>query len=164
MFGTAKKRMPQLMAILMGAGLVGVSAQGAEAQVLYLTKDRNYEVAMQAMKAGDLETAADRFERAVSFDIGSARLLPMLNNLCAVNYVLGHLDKAKEACDRAIREDRHYWRAYVNRGNVFKAEGDLKAARADYRYAVRLAPKADLPRQALARLDNHREQLLAGAH
>jgi len=164
MFRTAKKRMPQLMAMLMGAGLIGVSAPGAEAQGLYLTKDRNYEVAMQAMKAGDMVTAADRFERAVSFDIGSERLLPMLNNLCAVNYVLGRLDNAKAACDRAIQEDRHYWRAYVNRGNVFKARGDLKAARADYSYAVRLAPKANLPKQALARLDNDRDTLMAGVH
>ncbi|WP_417449705.1 tetratricopeptide repeat protein [Kordiimonas sp.] len=138
---------------------------GAEAQTvktLYFGQDANIERGMNALRSGDLDGAAKHLRRAVKADIGRDRLVPALNNLCAIDYARGNLDEAKGACDRAIREDKMFWRAYVNRGNVHKARGDLTAAQADYERAARLDDNA-LSRQALATLQGDRKRLLADA-
>lgn len=161
MFGTAKNLTAKLLAIGLGIAAFGGAAN---AQVLYMAKDLNYEKAMSALKSGDLETASLHLHKAASFDIGAERLLPVLNNLCAVEYALGRLDSAEAACDRALSEDRHYWRAYVNRGNILKARGNLDGARADYARAVKLSGGADLPVELLARLDSGEERLVANVN
>ncbi|NVJ98316.1 MAG: hypothetical protein HWE25_09195 [Alphaproteobacteria bacterium] len=136
---------------------------GANAQTLYMQKNRNMERGMEAMMAGDLEGASRYLARAAKADLGKPRLLPVLNNLCAVDYALGKLDSAEEACTRAIAEDRFFWRAYVNRGNVFKAQGRFEDAQADYAKAGRLKPESSLPGKALARLKEEQPKLFADA-
>jgi len=146
-------------AVLAAAGL----SQGADAQTLYMRHDRDMQRGNAAMLAGDLDAAAKYLRRAAKKDLGPQRLVPTLNNLCAVDYALGNLDSAEEACSRAIGEDRYFWRAYVNRGNVRKARGDYQSAQADYEKAVRLKPGADMPKRALARLISEQPKLVAEA-
>ena len=138
---------------------VGLSAT-ANAQVLYGGKDQNIERGMHALKQGDLEQAAKHLTRASRTNLGSGRLVPVLNNLCAINYALGNLDAAEQACDRAIGEDKLFWRAYVNRGNVFKAKGDYAAAHEDYSRAAGIHD-GPMPQQALARLEAEYQTLVA---
>lgn len=148
------------------AGVVlsaGMLSQGASAQTLYMQKDRDMQRGTDAMLAGELETASKYLRRATKKDLGPLRLVPTLNNLCAVDYALGKLDSAERACSRAIGEDRYFWRAYVNRGNVRKALGDHQLAKADYEKAVRLKPDADLPKHALARFIKELPKQMADA-
>lgn len=142
--------------------VAGLSA-GASAQTLYLENNRNMDRGMKAMMAGDLERASTYLARAAKADLGKPRLVPVLNNLCAVDYALGKLETAEEACTRAIAEDRFFWRAYVNRGNVYKAQGLFKDAQADYAKAVRLKPESELPKRALSRLMEEQPKLMANA-
>lgn len=135
----------------------------AQAQTYYMGKDSNIERGTKAMMKGNLETASRYLGRAAQTDLGHDRLVPVLNNLCAVDYALGKLESAEAACSRAISEDRHFWRAYVNRGNVLKAKGQFDAARDDYAKAVRLNPNGELPKRALARLMEEQPQRFAAA-
>lgn len=140
-----------------------VLPQAASAQTLYMLHDRDLQRGTEAMLAGELETASKYLRRATKKDLGPLRLVPALNNLCAVDYALGKLESAEQACTRAIAEDRYFWRAYVNRGNVGKSLGDYQRAKADYEKAVRLKPDADLPKRALARFIEEQPQQMADA-
>ncbi len=141
----------------------GVLQQAANAQTLYMLHDRDMQRGTEAMLAGELETASKYLRRAAKKDLGPLRLVPTLNNLCAVDYALGKLESAEQACTRAIGEDRFFWRAYVNRGNVRKALGDYQLAKADYEKAIRLKPDADLPKRALARFIEEQPKQMADA-
>ncbi len=159
MFGFSRKAaMAATVAVM--ALTTGVSAQAVK--TLYVGQDMNIERGMNALKAGKLEEALKHLGRAARADIGTERLVPVLSNICAIEYARGNLDAAEQACDRAIGEDRTFWRAYVNRGNVHKARGDYEAARADYERAVGVDGN-DLAVQALVSLDAHADKLVAEA-
>ncbi|SDE37381.1 tetratricopeptide repeat protein [Kordiimonas lacus] len=150
--------------LVAGAVLAVASfSAAANAQTFYAGPDRNIERGTDALMQGDLKTASKYFHRAAETNLGKERLVPLLNNLCAVDYALGKLDSAEEACSRAIAEDRHFWRAYVNRGNVLKAKGEYADAHQDYAKAVRLKPKSDIAQRALARLQEEQPKLFAAA-
>jgi tetratricopeptide (TPR) repeat protein len=162
---TRRQTMKLLTKTLMAGALLvtGGISQAADAQTLYMRADRDMTRGTEALMAGDLENASLHLSRAVRKNLGPERLVPALNNLCAVDYALGKLDSAEAACTRAVAEDRHFWRAYVNRGNVRKARGEYVLARADYEKAVRLKPASDLPKRALARLMEEQPTLMADA-
>jgi len=150
--------------LVAGAVLAVASfSAAANAQTYYAGPDRNIERGTEAMMQGDLETASKFFHRAADSNLSKGRLVPLLNNLCAVDYALGKLDSAQEACTRAIAEDRRFWRAYVNRGNVLKAKGDYSDAHRDYAKAVSLKPKSGIAQRALARLQEEQPKLFAAA-
>ena len=142
--------------------LVAISS-ASQAQVIYGAQDSNLTRAMSAMKAGEFERAATYYGRAVRTNLGTARLVPALNNLCAVEYTLGNYSKAEKACSKAINEDRHYWRAYVNRGNAYVALGNNDDAHKDFLKAVKFNSNASIARNALARFENSQAILLAVA-
>lgn len=138
-----------------------VSAAG-QTQVIYGHENTNLTRANSAMMAGDLETASLNFKRAIKANLGSERLIPALNNYCAVEYAINNLENAEKICSEAIGEDRRYWRAYINRGNVRAALGKLDAARADFEKAVKLKPGSRLAQDALASFQKPNPTLLAG--
>jgi tetratricopeptide (TPR) repeat protein len=159
MFDLTKK-----LVIAATVAVVGLSA-GAGAQstkTIYLGQDMNIERGMNALRSGDLDGALKHLRRAARADIGTERLVPVLSNICAIEYAQGNLDAAEEACDRAIGEDRSFWRAYVNRGNVYKARGDYTAAKADYERAAQI-DRNDLSERALASLEASKDKLVAEA-
>ncbi|WP_262695462.1 tetratricopeptide repeat protein [Kordiimonas aquimaris] len=135
----------------------------SHAQVIYGAQDSNLTRAMSAMKAGEFESAATYYRRAVRTDLGAARLVPALNNLCAVEYAIGNYSKAEKACSEAIGENRHYWRAYVNRGNARVALGNDEAAHKDFLKAVKFKPGASIAKNALAQFESKQATLLASA-
>lgn len=150
--------------LIAGVALAVVSVSTTvSADTLYFSNDRNMERGMEALMQGELQTASKYLGRAAKTDLGKERLVPVLSNLCAVDYALGKLDSAQEACDRAIQEDRHFWRAYVNRGNVHKAKGHFEEAREDYTRALRINPNGQLPKDALARLMEEQPKYFAEA-
>lgn len=147
--------------LVIGAGALIATSTAAQAQVFYAHEDTNLTRAESAMRAGDLENASKYFKRAVNTNLGVERLVPALNNYCAVDYAIGNLEAAENACTRAIREDRQYWRAYVNRGNVRAALGKKDEARADYEKALRLKPGSAVAKAAFEQFVSGREVLVA---
>ena len=148
--------------LLVAVSGVTVGAEAQATKTLYLSENGNLERGMQSLRQGNLKQAARHLRRAVRADLGAERLAPALSNLCAVEYVLGELDAAEKHCSQAIGEDRHFWRAYVNRGNVHKAKGSYDAAHADYRRAADISSN-DLTAQALASLEADHDRLVAEA-
>jgi len=147
--------------IAIAAGVIFAVSSTSQAQVIYGHENSNLTRANSAMMAGELETASQHFRRAVKANLGSERLVPALNNYCAVEYAINNLENAEKVCSQAIGEDRRYWRAYVNRGNVRTALGKLDAARADYEKAVKLKPNSKMAREALASFQKPNPTLLA---
>ncbi|WP_417460994.1 hypothetical protein [Kordiimonas sp.] len=148
--------------LVFAVSVVSVNAEAQSTKTLYLSENGNLERGMESLRQGNLKSAAKHLRRAVRADLGTERLVPALSNLCAVEYALGELASAEEHCSRAIGEDRHFWRAYVNRGNVYKAKGSYEAAHADYRRAEDISSN-DLTVSALASLEADHNRLVAEA-
>ncbi len=146
------------------AGVMLTVSTASQSQVIYGHENPNLKRATSAMMAGELEVASKYFKRAVRGDLGAQRLIPALNNYCAVEYAIENLENAEKVCSQAIAEDRRYWRAYVNRGNVRTALGRLDEARADYEKAVKLKPNSRIARDALANVQKPNPSLLADAN
>lgn len=147
---------------LAAAALITVSVT-SHAQVIYGAQDANLTHAMKAMRAGEFERAALFYNRAVRTDLGIERMVPALNNLCAVEYAIGNHEKAEKACSNAIGYDRLYWRAYVNRGNARVSLGKINEAHKDFQKAVKINGRAKIARNALAQFENNKQTLLAAA-
>ena len=156
MFKTGK-----LAAVVTGAVLLGSGA--SEAQTIYGHENSNLTRANTAMMAGDFETASKYFGRAVKANLGQERLIPALNNYCAVEYALGRYESAETVCSQAIGEDRRYWRAFVNRANARSELGKLEAAKADYEKALDINPDSKIANSALISFQAKNGRLLAEA-
>jgi tetratricopeptide (TPR) repeat protein len=147
--------------LVIGAGTFIAASTMAQAQVFYVNEDTNLQRAEGAMRAGDLENASKYFKRAVNANLGVERLVPALNNYCAVDYAIGNLEEAEKSCTRALREDRQYWRAYVNRANVRASLGKNDQAHADYQKALRLKPDSIVAKAAFEKFVTGKDVLVA---
>jgi len=132
-----------------------------KAQVFYFSEDSNIKHAEKAIRSGDLVSASRYYHRAVRSGLGKERLLPTLNNICIIDYALKEYHQAENACSAAIREDRKFWQAYLNRGNVKRAMGDAYGAEDDYKRALRLNPHKKMAQQALDNLMAANKHLVA---
>jgi lipoprotein NlpI len=63
-----------------------------------------------------------------------------LSNRCGWWWAKKDSDRALSDCNEAIRADRAYAPAYVNRGNVYLNKADFERAFADFNEAIRLDP------------------------
>ncbi len=128
--------------VLAAIGLVGAGFAAAEAQprTFHLSEDRYLASGNAALEEGRLEDALADFRKAVKKNITARERTVTYNSICAVETLLGHAEAAIEACDMAIAEDGHYWKAYVNRGNARAALGNHKGAIRDYCRAHDLSP------------------------
>lgn len=154
-------RMVKAVAVMTGVLLASTGA--SQAQVIYGQENSNLTRATQAMMAGDLESASKYFGRAVKANLGEERLIPALNNYCAVEYAIGNYENAEKVCSEAISNDRRYWRAYVNRANVRAVLGNAEGANADYEKALSIKPNSRIAAEALASFQAKSATLLAQA-
>ena len=154
-------RIVKVAALVAGAMIVASGA--SQAQTIYGHENSNLTRANTAMMAGDFESASKYFGRAVKANLGEERLVPALNNYCAVEYALGRYENAEEVCSIAIGEDRRYWRAFVNRGNARSALGKLEEAKADFERAIDINPKSKIANSALISFQAKNGTLLAEA-
>ncbi len=150
--------------ILVSVGAIVALGSNAQAQVIYGHENTNLTRANQAMLAGELEVASRYFGKAIKANLGHEKLVPALNNYCAVEYALGNFENAEKVCSEAISEDRRYWRAYVNRGNARAAIGKVEQAKADYERAVKIKPGSKIANNALASIQGSKGILLAKAN
>jgi len=112
----------------------------AEAQIYHVEQNYNLKQASKAVVVKNWEQASKYLKRATKNSLANEQLQAALIDLCAIDYTLGRLESAKEACDRAIRVNRKAWQAFYNRGHVYRALGQKKAAAADYTKSLALNP------------------------
>ncbi|MCB1054564.1 MAG: alkaline phosphatase family protein [Acidobacteria bacterium] len=109
--------------------------------------DRNQ--AALLLEAGRYREAAKAYHQLLEVDPDRADL----NTDFAVAMIaLGRNEEARAAVDRALEAEPDYAPAYYRRGILEEAAGDLEAAIADYRRAVRFDDKLKGPVKALERL------------
>jgi lipoprotein NlpI len=90
-------------------------------------------------KADDGIAACDRIikdSKTSAQDRASA-----LSSRCGWWWAKTDADRALTDCNEAIRVDRNYTAAYINRGNVYLSKSDFEHALADFNEAIRLDPK-----------------------
>jgi len=90
---------------------------------------------------------ADRSIAACDRVLGDAKLaapsrVAALSSRCGWWWTKKDPDRALPDCDEAIRIDRGYVPAYVNRGNAYLNKGDSERAFADFNEAIRLDPNS----------------------
>ena len=145
------------------AGAMTMTSNASQAQTIYGHENSNLTRANTSMMAGDFETASKYFKRATKANLGQERLVPALNNYCAVEYALGRYESAETVCSSAIGEDRRYWRAFVNRGNARSALGKFEGAQADFKRAIEINPKSEIANNAMISFRSKNAKLLANA-
>ncbi|MEM8962893.1 MAG: tetratricopeptide repeat protein [Acidobacteriota bacterium] len=96
---------------------------------------------------GDTEAGLARINKEIALVPNEARLHAAASRLLLE---LGRLDQAFEAADQTVRIEPERGDAWVHRGNVHLAQGNLDAAEADFRKATTLAPKHLAARNQLA--------------
>ncbi len=105
--------------------------------------DRNYARAAQHYRAAS-QQHLKRPDRVLA-----------ANNLCASETILGNIVAAEAACDAAIKLDRNYWRAWLNRGHVAHQSGNLNKAHKSYLMALRTSNRNKISRTAFRNFKQH---------
>ncbi|PCI62247.1 MAG: hypothetical protein COB37_07205 [Kordiimonadales bacterium] len=123
-------------------------------EVIFVQKNSAYSTAVKAMMAGKLDKASRYYKRALKHGVAQTRISEGYNNLCAVDYARGDYEAAEDACNKAIANNRTYWRAYVNRSNVRVALGQNDLAMADAEKAASLKPANRIVKRVLANLQS----------
>jgi len=132
-------KMARPLALTLALTLISGAVQ-AQTMTLQFSRDYYLVHGSKALVKGDMDAAARYFRRALMKNLTEAERTSAQNSLCAAEYSLGHFGAAKKACTAAIKANKGYWKAYVNRGNALRALGDHKAALADYCAAHALEP------------------------
>jgi lipoprotein NlpI len=118
------------------ASVTLVSSPRADAQTADLNRCR---FVGELSKADDGIASCDRA-------IGDSKTNPAdraaaLSSRCGWWWAKKDPDRALSDCNEAIRLNRNYAAAYLNRGNVFLSKSDFDHALADFNEALRLDPK-----------------------
>jgi tetratricopeptide (TPR) repeat protein len=127
--------------------VLGLLSGGSPAQadinsgVIYLSPDPLLVKGEKAFFVGDYNESINLLTKGLKKSLSKEQEVSVYNALCAAEYKLGNWDKAHGYCTKAISQDQHYWRAYVNRGNIFKALGNKIKAYENYCRAREIAPK-----------------------
>lgn len=123
-----------------GLACAGFAAAEAQPRTFHLSQDRYLVSGNTALEEGRLEDALRNFRMAVRKNITARERTATFNSICAVENILGNAEAAIDACDAAIKADKAYWKAYVNRGNARAALGNREGAIEDYCRANELNP------------------------
>ncbi len=99
--------------------------------------------------SGELASALDKLQLALAQE-PTAHVYSLVGMIRAKQ---GLTREAWAALDEAVRTDARYEMTYVYRGNLSAAAGDLEAAAAEYRKALRINPNMRAAQDALANLE-----------
>lgn len=94
-----------------------------------------------ALRAGDAEQGVRLTQRGLRSANAEDRVAGY-SNLCAGLVMLGRLDEALDACDRAIELDDRHWRSYSNRALVYLKQERYPEAERDIASVEALSPNA----------------------
>lgn len=132
-----KTRVLLLAAALLGAGMLlgGCGEERIDNALAYR------KIGINAMAAGDYETAVENFQLALDQSKGQIRNLEL--DICMQKaealYLNGQTEDAIAVCDAVLAYDKSYANAYYLRGNLYLQQGDSEKALADYEQAAKTA-------------------------
>ncbi len=99
---------------------------------------------------GDLRGAIATYRSLIGVEPENANAY---YNIGLVYMELDSFVQARDHFNITVNHNQLYYKAFYYRGLAAEKLGDLKAARADYEHAVKMAPNFDKAREALAALD-----------
>lgn len=98
-------------------------------------------IGINAMAAGDYESAIENFQLALNQSKGQIRNLEL--DICMQKaealYLNGQAEDAIAVCNAVLDYDKNYANAYYLRGNLYLQQGDSEKALADYGQAAKNA-------------------------
>jgi len=105
-----------------------------------------------ALGSGQIEEALRYFRHAL-------RLKPKyadIHNMMGVCYSqMGKRSRALEHLHKAVSLAPNFTRAWINLAYVYEQEGEIEAARAAYRRVLKMDPKNQIAKRAVAKLNTH---------
>lgn len=143
------------LALVLAPALAGIAGR-AEADEL---AEVAFTEGTVALKAGDLDTAVDRFEEATRRDPGDAVAWYWLG---VAHARLDEKEPALEAFDRALALEPDFAEAAYARGNVLSSQGEDRKARSAWERAAALVPGTQLADRAREHIDAPRPPSPAG--
>lgn len=127
--------------VALAFAVVSFTEAHADGRTFHVNPDRNIVKGQAALSGGDYGQALRYFRNAARRNLSEEHKVAVQNSICASLYMLNRYEDATKACSGVIKEDKSYWRAYVNRGNAYRALGQTKAAISDFCAAHALRPK-----------------------
>ena len=95
-----------------------------------------------ALVNGDAKRGVELTEQGLAVAKGSYEVKAALSNLCAGYLMANQPQKALDACNRVIKDDPDFWRAYNNRALVYLELGRYEESEADIQRGQELRPKS----------------------
>jgi tetratricopeptide (TPR) repeat protein len=95
-----------------------------------------------ALQLGDADEGVRLTQRGLAAASSKDERVAGYSNLCAGLVMLGRLDEALEACDRALELDDEHWRGYSNRALVYLKRRQYAEAERDISRGEALSPNA----------------------
>lgn len=100
----------------------------------------------------DYTQAEREFRYCLEIDPESS---PAWTNLAVVHIKTGHLEQAKQACDKAVSFDPQNWLARYNLGSLYAIKGDKDNALRELSEALRLVNEGQSPKITRAEVSKH---------
>lgn len=103
--------------------------------------DTHFRQGMNNAEQGDWKEAADAFLEAIAADPDNEQISGAYNGLGLVNQQLGKWEQALSNFNQAISLEPDNADFYANRGDTWKARGEIDEALTDYTRAIELNPE-----------------------
>lgn len=144
-------------ALIVGLSLTATAAQAQTAvdpwtgaipgSTIYFPANDNLKQIRKMLNNGEIDKAvvfAQQNIKSIETESRSGKTTRLrydaYNALCISLTAQGSFDKAREACDTAIKESPNRWMAYNSRGSLNYKTENLSAALSDYRLALENSP------------------------
>jgi len=120
-----------------------LASDGAPQFSVQSTATRSIASAATAFEKGDFSKSAAYSRHALKQGLKKSRRTVAYSNLCAALGAQGQYDKARDACDSALKASPQNWQAFSNRAAVNWLSGDKTQAMQDISSAQQI--NADAP-------------------
>ncbi|HSM30568.1 MAG TPA: tetratricopeptide repeat protein [Woeseiaceae bacterium] len=140
---TIARFLPLLMLLASLAQAQTPAAQsGAVAKTVVGPANADLADGAAALRVGNAEDGVRLTERGLMSANGRRERVAGYSNLCAGLAMLGRLDEALQACNRALELDDRHWRSYSNRALVYLKQERYPEAERDISRGEQLNPNA----------------------
>jgi tetratricopeptide (TPR) repeat protein len=140
---TIARFLPLLMLLAaLAAAQTPAGQSGAVAKTVIGPGNADLADGAAALRVGNAEDGVRLTERGLMSATSRRDRVAGYSNLCAGLAMLGRLDEALQACNRALELDDGYWRCYSNRALVYLKQERYPEAERDISMGEQLNPNA----------------------